>query len=99
MRFVNSIGSEPLWKYTSLASFVAISEISAGLALIVGGFIKNPYGNGTSSKKIVKIPGACDVGTGLCASFQNTWASIQAGEKQEGFQSPLNRLIWQIYAD
>ena len=29
----------------SLASFVAISEVSAGLALIVGGFIKNPYGN------------------------------------------------------
>ena len=29
----------------SLASFVAISEVSAGLALIVGGFVKNPYGN------------------------------------------------------
>ncbi len=28
-----------------LASFVAISEVSAGVALIVGGFIKNPYGN------------------------------------------------------
>ena len=28
-----------------LASFVAISEVSAGIALIVGGFIKNPYGN------------------------------------------------------
>ena len=29
----------------ALASLVAISEVSAGVALIVGGFIKNPYGN------------------------------------------------------
>ncbi len=29
----------------ALASFVAVSEVSAGLALIIGGFIKNPYGN------------------------------------------------------
>ncbi len=29
----------------TLASFVAISEVSAGVLLIVGGFIKNPYGN------------------------------------------------------
>jgi len=29
----------------ALASFVAISEVSAGIFLIVGGFIKNPYGN------------------------------------------------------
>ncbi len=28
-----------------LASFVAISELSAGIILIIGGFIKNPYGN------------------------------------------------------
>ena len=29
----------------TLASFVAISELSSGLALIIGGFIRNPYGN------------------------------------------------------
>ena len=29
----------------TIASFVAISEVSAGIVLIVGGFIKNPYGN------------------------------------------------------
>ena len=28
-----------------LASFVAISELSAGLILIIGGFLKSPYGN------------------------------------------------------
>ena len=28
-----------------LASFVAISELSAGIILIIGGFIKNPYGD------------------------------------------------------
>ncbi len=29
----------------ALASFVAVSEVSAGVALIIGGFIKNPIGN------------------------------------------------------
>ena len=29
----------------ALASFVAITEVSVGVALIIGGFIKNPYGN------------------------------------------------------
>tara|TARA_Y100000590_G_scaffold110512_1_gene126015 strand:- start:3319 stop:3729 length:411 start_codon:yes stop_codon:yes gene_type:complete len=29
----------------SLASLVAISELSSGIILIVSGFIKNPYGN------------------------------------------------------
>ena len=29
----------------ALASFVAITEVSVGAALIIGGFIKNPYGN------------------------------------------------------
>ncbi len=28
-----------------LASFVALSEVSVGIILIIGGFIKNPYGN------------------------------------------------------
>ena len=28
-----------------LASLVALSELSAGLILIIGGFIKNPFGN------------------------------------------------------
>lgn len=28
-----------------LASFVALSEVSVGITLIIGGFIKNPYGN------------------------------------------------------
>ena len=28
-----------------LASFVAISELSAGILLIIGGFIRNPYGD------------------------------------------------------
>ena len=28
-----------------LASFVALSELSSGLMLIIGGFIRNPYGN------------------------------------------------------
>ena len=27
------------------ASFVALSELSSGLMLIIGGFIRNPYGN------------------------------------------------------
>ena len=30
---------------SSLASLVAISELGAGLILIIGGFIKNPFGN------------------------------------------------------
>ena len=30
---------------SSLASFVAISELGAGLILIAGGFIKGPFGN------------------------------------------------------
>ena len=30
---------------SSLASFVAISELGAGLILIIGGFIKSPLGN------------------------------------------------------
>lgn len=29
----------------ALASFVALSELSSGFILIIGGFIKNPYGN------------------------------------------------------
>ena len=29
----------------ALASFVALSELSAGLILIISGFIKNPFGN------------------------------------------------------
>ena len=29
----------------ALSSFVALSELSAGLILIIGGFIKNPFGN------------------------------------------------------
>ena len=29
----------------ALATFVALSELSAGFILIVGGFIKNPFGN------------------------------------------------------
>jgi len=29
----------------ALASLVALSELSAGLILIIGGFIKNPFGN------------------------------------------------------
>ena len=29
----------------ALASFVALSELSAGLIIIIGGFIKNPFGN------------------------------------------------------
>ena len=29
----------------ALASFVALSELSSGLMLIIGGFIRNPYGN------------------------------------------------------
>lgn len=29
----------------ALASFVALSELSSGFVLIIGGFIKNPYGN------------------------------------------------------
>ena len=29
----------------ALASFVAISELGAGLVLIIGGFIKDPFGN------------------------------------------------------
>ena len=29
----------------TLSSFVALSELSAGLIIIIGGFIKNPYGN------------------------------------------------------
>ena len=29
----------------ALASFVALSELAAGLILIIGGFIKNPFGN------------------------------------------------------
>ena len=29
----------------ALASFVAVSEVSVGVALIIGGFIKNPIGN------------------------------------------------------
>ena len=29
----------------TLASFVAISELGAGLILIIGGFIKDPFGN------------------------------------------------------
>ena len=29
----------------ALASFVALSELSAGLILIIGGFIKKPFGN------------------------------------------------------
>ena len=28
-----------------LASFVALSEVSVGIILIIGSFIKNPYGN------------------------------------------------------
>ena len=28
-----------------LASFVALSEVSVGIILIIGGFIKNPYGD------------------------------------------------------
>jgi len=28
-----------------LASFVALSELSAGILLIIGGFLKSPYGN------------------------------------------------------
>ena len=28
-----------------LSSFVALSELSAGFMIIIGGFIKNPYGN------------------------------------------------------
>ena len=28
-----------------LASFVALSEVSVGITLTIGGFIKNPYGN------------------------------------------------------
>ena len=30
---------------SSLASFVAISELGAGLILIIGGFVKSPLGN------------------------------------------------------
>ena len=30
---------------SSLASFVAISELGAGLILIIGGFVKSPFGN------------------------------------------------------
>ena len=33
---------------SSLASFVAISELGAGLILIIGGFIKGPVGNLTT---------------------------------------------------
>jgi len=29
----------------ALSSFVALSELSAGFMIIIGGFIKNPYGN------------------------------------------------------
>ena len=29
----------------ALASFVALSELSAGFIIILGGFIKNPFGN------------------------------------------------------
>ena len=29
----------------ALASFVALSELSAGLIIIIGGFVKNPFGN------------------------------------------------------
>ena len=34
-----------MYKRQALASFVALTEVSVGATLIIGGFIKNPYGN------------------------------------------------------
>ena len=46
-RTINTVGSEIEYFDLSpaLASFVAITEVSVGVALIIGGFLKNPYGN------------------------------------------------------